>query len=87
MILNKQLFLGYVLLFISIFTSMLFTLFQEYDLRSNYDAYNYLSGYNFLSENPFNISGSRDFFGRFPEFIFVYFISIISIFGKINDVG
>tara|TARA_B100000212_G_scaffold341268_1_gene323963 strand:- start:160 stop:1101 length:942 start_codon:yes stop_codon:yes gene_type:complete len=66
---------------------MLFTLFQEYDLRSNYDAYNYLSGYNFLSENPFNISGSRDFFGRYPEFIFVYFISIISIFGKINDVG
>ena len=61
MILNKQLFLGYVSYYLYLTSSMLFTLFQEYDLRSNYDAYNYLSDIIFIRKS-IHISGSRDFF-------------------------
>lgn len=84
LIIKQDLFLGYLYFIFTVFITIIFIVFREYDLRQNYDAYNYLNGYNYLYENPFKLQQSYQYFGRFPERIFAYFISTIAVIGKLS---
>lgn len=81
MLVKKQLFFGYLFLFISIFASLFYTLNLEYVLGPNNDTFGYLDGFNYLAQNKFDIQGVQEFFGYgFPEFIYVYLFSVLTFF-------
>ena len=86
MIFNKELFLGYLLLSTSIILGLLYSFYKNYDLVSSLDIFNYLKGYNYLANNNFDFY-DFDYFGRYPEFIFLYFISFIALLGPIYNVN
>ena len=64
---NKQIFIGYSLLTISILSSLIYIFSIDFNLSNNYDSFNYFWGYNYLAKNFFDI-GEVKYFGRFPEF-------------------
>lgn len=91
MLVKKQLFFGYLFLFISISASLFYSLNQEYINIGGIhnDAFNYLDGYNYLEKNKFDVKGVQVFFGYgFPEFIYVYVLSILTFLtGTIRSVN
>ena len=87
MTINKEQFLGYIFLIISIFINIIFLYLKDFDYKVNNDAYWYLEGYNYLLKNPFDSYGNFSF-GRFPEYIYDYLFSIIAIFiGPIKSIN
>ena len=82
---NKQLFISYSLLTISILSSLIYILTIDFNLTDNYDSFNYFWGYNYLVNNFFDLEGLQEYFGRFPEFIYPLVLSIFS-FLEVKDI-
>jgi len=82
---NKQIFIGYSFLAISILSSLIYIFSIDFNLSNNYDSFNYFWGYNYLANNFFDI-GEVKTFGRFPEFIYPLVLSALSILGKLKDI-
>ena len=83
---NRELFYSKLYFLISAILILIFCLVRDYDMRSNFDAYNYLSGYNTLVESPFDYKAAAQFYGRYPEFIFTIFLSLLTFVGEITNV-
>ena len=83
---NKQLFLGYLLLAISILASLLYCFAIDFTIENHYDAFNYFWAYKYLLKNIFDFDGldKLRYFGHFPEFIYQYALSILTFFGRIK---
>ncbi len=83
---NKQFFLGYLFLSISITIAILYAYFKIYEYKSLADAYQYFKGFNYIVDNNVKIEDFR-YFGRYPEFIFFYLFSFLSLIGPISNIN
>lgn len=83
---NKQLFLGYLILTISILTSLIYCFSTDFTLENNYDAFQYFGAYQYLLRNFFDLDGldKMRYFGRFTEVIYPFLLSILTFFGEVK---
>lgn len=80
MFIQKKYFFSILFLIVNLTVITLYTGLKDYDIITSHDAYNYFNGFQKLRSHPFNIEESALYFGRYPELIFPYLLSLKSFF-------